>query len=74
MYSLSDGNSHHPIALNPQTVGLCSAYLSMGSVEDAIDVYKRAVRYARESCDKKNQVYSEYIDYSHLCIGEKQIK
>ena len=22
----------------------------------------------------KNQVYSEYIDYSHLCIGKKQVK
>ena len=43
------------IALSPQTVSfvqLGRVYLSMGSVEDAIDVYKRAVKYAKEICDK----------------------
>ena len=38
------------IALSPQTVSfiqLGRVYLSMGSVEDAIDVYKRAVKYVK---------------------------
>ena len=39
------------IALSPQTVSfvqLGRVYLAMGSVEDAIDVYKRAVKYVKK--------------------------